>query len=124
MPSLHSMEKRIGGIAALLAVALLTAWMFAVGYNQSNWLAWFDLSIGIVVLGGLGSVASFDMQGTATWPMAGFVLIGLWLFALAAGSPRWLTWLTFAVGCGYLLLTAGWLVGTAEGPGRHRHAHA
>ncbi len=124
MSSLDIMEKRIGGIAALLAVALLTAWMFAVGYNESNWLSWFDLGIGIVVLGGLGSAASGEMQGTATWPMAGFVLIGLWLFALAAGSPGWLTWLTFAVGVSYLLLTAGWLVGTAEGPRWHRHAHA
>lgn len=124
MSSLDDMEKRVGGIAALLAVTLVTAWMFAVGYNQTNWLAWFDLSVGIIVLGGLGTAATFDMQGTATWPMAGFVLMGLWLFALAAGSPAWLTWLTFAVGCGYLLLTAGWLIGTAEGPRLHRHAHA
>lgn len=117
------MEKRIGAMAGLLGVALVTAWMFAVGYNQASWLAWFDLSVGIVVLSGLGSTTSEEMQGTATWPMAGFLLIGLWLFALAAGSPRWLTWLTFAIGLGYLLLTAGWLVGSAEGARTHRHAH-
>ncbi len=124
MSSLNLMEKRMGWIAALLAVALLTAWMFAVGYNESNWLSWVDLAVGIIVLGGLGSTTSFEMQGTATWPIAGFVLLGLWLFALAAGSPIWLTWLTFGIGCAYLLLTAGWLVGAAEGPSWRRHAHA
>lgn len=118
------MEKRIGGIAALLAVALVTAWMFAVGYNQSNWMAWVDLTVGVIVLGGLGTTTSYELQGTATWPMAGFVLIGMWLFALAAGSPHWLTWLTLAVGVGFVLLTAGWLIAAAEGPRRHRHAHA
>lgn len=118
------MEKRIAGIAALLAIALVTAWMFAVGYNEASWLAWLDLSVGIVVLGGLGTSANTELQGTATWPLAGFVLVGLWLFAMAAGSPRWLTWLTFAVGCAYVLLTAGWLIGTTERPRRRRHAHA
>ncbi|HVV16362.1 MAG TPA: hypothetical protein VHH90_04090 [Polyangia bacterium] len=114
------MEKRAGGAAALLAVVLVTAWMFAVGYNQSNWLSWVDLGIGIVVLGGLGTTTSTDMQGTATWPMAGFVLIGAWLFALAAGSPHWLTWLTFAIGLAFVLLTFGWLIVSAEGPSWHR----
>lgn len=118
------MEKRAGGAAALFAVVLVTAWMFAVGYNESSWLSWVDLSIGIIVLGGLGTTTSYDMQGTATWPMAGFVLIGSWLFALAAGSPHWLTWLTFAVGLAFVLLTFGWLIAAAEGPAWHRrHAH-
>ena len=117
------MEKRIAGIAALLAIALITAWMFAVGYNEAGWLAWLDLSVGVMVLGGLGSSASAELQGTATWPMAGFVLVGLWLFAMAAGSPRWLTWLTFGVGFAFVLLTAVWLIGTAERPRFRRHAH-
>ncbi len=117
------MEKRVAGIAALLAITLITAWMFAVGYQEASWLAWTDLAVGVVVLGGLGTAATTELQGTATWPMAGFVLVGLWLFAMAAGSPRWLTWLTFAVGFGFVLLTAGWLIGTAEGPRLRRHAH-
>ncbi len=116
------MEKRIAGIAVLLAIALITAWMFAVGYQEASWLAWTDLAVGVVVLAGVGTAATTELQGTATWPMAGFVLVGLWLFAMAAGSPRWLTWLTFGVGLTFILLTAGWLIGATERPRFHRHA--
>ena len=118
------MEKRIGGVAAVLALVLITAWMFAVGYNQSSWLSWVNLAVGVMVLGGLGTTTSYELQGAVTWPMAGFVLLGMWLFAMAAGSPRWLTWLTFAIGCAFVLLTGGWLVGAAERPRVSRHAHA
>lgn len=118
------MEKRIAGIAALLAITLITAWMFAVGYQEANWLAWLDLGVGIVVLGGAGTMATSDLQGTTTWPVAGFLLVALWLFAMATGGPRWLTWLTFGVGLAYVLLTAGWLIGSAEEPHFRHHAHA
>jgi hypothetical protein len=122
---LNIMEKRAGGVAALLALTLVTAWMFAVGYGEASWLAWVNLAVGVVVLGGVASATTYEQQGTATWPMAAFVLLGMWLFALAAGSPGWLTWLTFAVGLGFILLTGVWLLASAEGPefGRHRHAH-
>ena len=119
------MDKRAGGLAALLALTLVTAWMFAVGYGQANWLAWVNLSVGVVVLGGVASTTSYEEQGTVTWPLAAFVLLGMWLFALAAGSPTWLTWLTFAVALGFILLTGVWLLASAEGPEFHhrRHAH-
>jgi asparagine N-glycosylation enzyme membrane subunit Stt3 len=118
------MEKRAGEVAALLAAALVTAWMFAVGYNESGWLSWLDLAAGIVVLGGLATTRNRELQGTATWPLAGVLLLALWLFALATGAPRWLTWLNFAVGCGFVVTTVGWLIASGEHAGPRRHAHA
>jgi hypothetical protein len=119
------MDKRAGGLAALLALTLVTLWMFAVGYGEANWLAWVNLGVGVVVLGGVASSTTYEEQGTATWPLAALVLLGMWLFALAAGSPTWMTWLTFAVAVGFLVLTAVWLVVSAEeGPEFHRHHHA
>jgi hypothetical protein len=123
---LNIMDKRAGGLAALLALTLVTAWMFAAGSGQANWLAWVDLGVGIVVLGGVASTTTYEEQGTATWPMAALILLAMWLFALAAGSPTWLTWVTFAVALGFVLLTGVWLLASAEGPDfQHRHhAHA
>ena len=120
------MDKRAGGLAALLALTLVTAWMFAVGYGQANWLAWVNLGVGAVVLGGVASAATYEEQGTVTWPMAAFVLLAMWLFALAAGSPTWMTWLTFAVALGFVLLTGIWLLASADSSEfrRHHHAHA
>lgn len=124
--TLNIMEKRAGGAAALLALTLVTAWMFAVGYGQAGWLAWVGLAVGVVVLGGVATTTTYEEQGTATWPIAAFVLLAMWLFALAAGSPTWLTWLTFAVAVGFLLLTGAWLVLSAQAPEFHHrhHAHA
>ena len=108
---LKIMERRAQGAAALLATGLAVAWMFAVGYHATSWLGWTNLAAAIVAFGSLGTIRTTELQGFATWP-----LVSLVLFA------GWLTWISFAGGCGFLLLTLGFLVAYTHGPMFH-HAH-
>ena len=126
MATLQIMEKRAGGLAALLALTLVVAWMFAAGAGHATWLAWVDLAVGVIVLGGVATTTNYEEQGVVTWPLAAFTLLGMWLFALAARSQVWLTWLTFAVALGFVLLTGVWLLLSAEAPEfqRRHHSHA
>jgi hypothetical protein len=121
------MAKRAGGLAALLGSILVVAWMWAAGAGHASWLAWVNLAVGVMVLGGAVSATTYEEQGSATWPLAGFLLMGMWLFAIATGSQQsWQTWLTFAVSLAFLLLTGTWLLASAEAPEFHPHhrAHA
>ena len=45
------------------------------------------------------------MFGIGTWPLVAMVLLAAWLFGLAANATRWLTWLSFAFGCAFLILS-------------------
>ena len=118
---LKIMERRAQGAAALLATGLAVAWMFGVGYHATSWLGWTVVAAAIVAYGSLGTIRTTEVQGFATWPLVSLVLFAGWLFGLATSATAWLTWIAFAGGCGFLLLTMGFLIGTAHMPPLHRH---
>ena len=119
---LKIMERRAQGAAALLATGLAVAWMFAVGYHATSWLGWTNLAAAIVAFGSLGTIRTTELQGFATWPLVSLVLFAGWLFGLATSATAWLTWISFAGGCGFLLLTIGFLLAYTRGPMFH-HTH-
>jgi hypothetical protein len=108
------MEKRARGVAALLGLALAVAWMFGWGYGASGWMVWTDFAAAVVIFAGLGPAAMDDEPGVATWPLVGLVLMAVWMFGLAVGATAWLTWLSFGLGCAFLLLTIGFTLASGD----------
>ncbi|HEY6476306.1 MAG TPA: hypothetical protein VI456_06960 [Polyangia bacterium] len=99
------MQRKAIGVAALLGIGLALTWTFGLWNHATSWLNWTVCGSAIVALAGLGPAAATEMSGIGTWPLLGMVLLAAWLFGLAANATRWLTWLSFAFGCGFLILT-------------------
>ena len=121
-------KKKAIGVAALLGAGLAVTWMFGLWYHATGWLNWAVCAAAIVALAGLGPAAASEMFGIGTWPLISMVLLSVWLFGLATNATRWLTWLSFAFGCAFLLLTAGFTSAMSHfGPlhsRRHLHGRA
>ena len=119
-------KKKAIGVAALLGAGLAVTWMFGLGHHATGWLNWTICASAIVALAGLGPAATSEMFGIGTWPVIAMVLLATWLFGLATNATRWLTWLSFAFGWAFLILSAAFTTEIARhGPlHRHRHLHA
>jgi hypothetical protein len=98
-------KRKAIGTAALLGVGLAIAWMFGLGYHATSWLNWTLCGSAVVALGGLGPASATEMSGVGTWPLVAMVLLAAWLFGLATNATAWLTWLSFAFGSAFLVLT-------------------
>jgi hypothetical protein len=121
------MDKRAVRVAALLGSGLAVLWMFAIGYSATSWLTWTVLGCAAVALAGLGPAATPELLGVGTWPLVGVVLISAWLFAMAAGATRWLTWLSLGFGLAFVVLSFAFTAAISNvglRPHRlHRHHH-
>jgi hypothetical protein len=102
---MEKVGKKAIGVAALLGSGLALTWMFGLGYHATSWLNWTVCASAIVALAGLGPAAATEMFGIGTWPLVAMVLLAAWLFGLATNATRWLTWLSFAFGCAFLILS-------------------
>ncbi len=120
MVSLEIVGKKAIGVAALLGSGLAVAWMFGLWHHATSWLNWTVCASAVVALGGLGPAASTEMPGVGTWPLVSMVLLGAWLFGLAANATPWLTWLSFVFGCGFLLLSIAFTVASNHLPHRRQ----
>lgn len=117
-------KKKAIGVAALLGAGLAVTWMFGLWHHATGWLNWTICASAILALGGLGPTAASEMFGIGTWPVISSVLLAVWLFGLATNATRWLTWLSFAFGCAFLILTAAFTAaGSVFGPLHRRHLH-
>ena len=118
------MDKRVLGVAALLGSGLVIVWMFAIGYSATSWLTWTVLACAAVALAGIGPASTPELLGVGTWPVAGAVLLSAWLFAMASGATRWLSWLSFAFGLAFVILSVGFTAASSNlGLVHRRHAH-
>jgi hypothetical protein len=118
-------KKKAIGVAALLGAGLAVTWMFGLWHHATGWLNWTVCAAAFVALAGLGPAASSEMFGIGTWPLVSMVLLAVWLFGLATDATRWLTWLSFAFGCAFLVLSAAFTTASSHlSPIRHRrHLH-
>jgi FtsH-binding integral membrane protein len=107
-------EKKAIGAAALLGSGLALTWMFGLGYHATSWLNWTVCASAVVALAGLGPAATSEMSGIGTWPLVAMVLLAGWLFGLAANATRWLTWLSFAFGCAFLILSVAFTTASSH----------
>ena len=121
-------RKKAIGAAALLGVGLAVTWGFGLWHNATSWLNWTVCASAFVALAGLGPAAASEMFGIGTWPLLAMVLLAGWLFGLAANATRWLTWLSFVFGCGFLILSVAFTVASSNleilHRRRHLHGHA
>ncbi|HEY4393048.1 MAG TPA: hypothetical protein VGP64_03255 [Polyangia bacterium] len=121
-------KKKAIGVAALLGAGLALTWMFGLGYHATGWLNWAICASAVVALAGLGPAAASEMFGIGTWPLIAMVLLAVWLFGLATNATRWLTWLSFAFGCAFLVLSAAFTAASNHLWGLHHrrqlHGHA
>jgi hypothetical protein len=116
-------KKRAIGVAALLGVGLAVTWGFGLWHHATGWLNWAICASAFVALAGLGPAAASEMFGVGTWPLISMVLLAMWLFGLAANATRWLTWLSFAFGCAFLILSAAFTATSGHLLHRRRHLH-
>jgi hypothetical protein len=111
------------GVVALLSVGLLIAWSVGLVYQAPHWLLWSDFGLAAIALGGLVAAGSPTLEGVATWPFVSFGLLGAWLFALATAAPAWLTWLNFAFGGAFLIVTVVSMLPKVDPSHFSRHGH-
>jgi hypothetical protein len=118
-------RKKAIGAAALLGVGLAVTWGFGLWHHATGWLNWSICAAAFVALAGLGPTAASEMFGIGTWPLISMVLLATWLFGLATNATRWLTWLSFAFGCAFLILSGAFTLASSHlGPlHRRRHLH-
>jgi hypothetical protein len=91
--------------AAALGTLVLTVWALGVSYGAPEWLIWGNFTIGTIVIVTLGTLRTSDFVGFATWPMAGMVLVAMWLFGLHARGSHVFAWLDLVLGAGLWSIT-------------------
>ena len=91
--------------AAALGTLVLTIWALGVSYGAPEWLVWGNFTVGVAVVGSLGTLRTRDFVGFATWPFAGMMLVAMWLFGLHGRGAHTFAWLDLVLGAGMLAMT-------------------
>jgi len=95
------MRALVSTLTGFLSIAL---WSIALVSHEGSWLAWVDLGAGTVaVVAAFGFVRGRQGARRLMGTM-GLALVGASLLAVALGSPRWLRWASFGLGCSSLLV--------------------